>query len=108
MATFEEVLRAVVILLVPITFAASFWFERSEKLRPKGTAKVGASLLALGAALALFEAWIGLRPWKGLFAVLAFEPGTIGYASDVIALAYGFIAFWAFRSIFPKRVTSDG
>ncbi len=98
---------AVTILLAPATFVASFWFEKRDKFRADAAAMCGLLFLFLGVGVGgiggFFGEWVGTRQWKGFGAFLSFDPATIGYFSDFVALAYGFLAFSIFRTIFPQR-----
>jgi hypothetical protein len=107
---FGAILRIVTILAAPVTFMALLVLEKCERGHSGGAviyAILGLLLLVLGIAIGgvggYFGGWGGTRQWKGFVAFLSFEPGTVGFFSDFIAVAYGFLAFSIFRAIFPSR-----
>jgi len=103
-------MRIATILAAPVTFIALLVFERRERFPSDGaviSGILGLLFLVLGIGIGgvggYFGGWGGTRQWKGFVAFLSFEPGTVGFFSDFIAVAYGFLAFSCFRTAFPLR-----
>jgi hypothetical protein len=95
MDALSEVLRVGVVLLAPFVFFVAIWYDQPAI----GAAKVGALFFVMG----VIGGYLQAPKWDGLLSFLVFDRATIYYWSDVVAMAYGFLAYAAFRSMFPKR-----
>ena len=100
---FEAILQAIEVGVVFIVFFACVFGGVKPKFRPVDALWVGLALIGPGALFHIGRSVLGGREWVGFGPWFIMQRGTIWHGTTFLAIAYGLLAYSAFRGVGSLR-----